>query len=564
MRLRNYQQECVGQVLDSFRKNTSSLVVMPTGTGKTVVFGHIANNFIDKGRVLVVAHRDELLEQAGDKLQRITGYRADIEKAESYAPTGDTLIDHSPLVVASVQSLISGKGDWRRVHRFDPQEFSLVIVDEAHHSVSDSYIESLNHFRKNPNLKILGVTATPDRADEAALGRVFEDVAYEYSIVNAISDGWLVPIRQQVIHIDSIDYSDVKTTAGDLNGADLERVLLIEKNLHGMAVPTLDICGDRKTIVFTVTVKQAERLAEILNRYKENSAIVIHGKTPEEERKEKTRAFRDGEYQFFVNVGIATEGFDVPDVHCIVMGRPTKSRSLYSQMLGRGTRPLAGLVDGLEMADERKQAIELSAKPEMLVIDFVGNSGRHAIVHAADILGGDYEDEVVELAKREMAKAPKRVDDALVAAEKELRERRERAEAERRAKVKAKVSYVAQTKDVAVWYDVPYVRDKAFYQEKQLSEKQIALLERAGFVPEEMSYAKAKAAIVQVFKRMDKGLCSYKQAKLLEKWGYKDTKNITKADASRIIDEKFGNKKSQPVAQQPRQSVAVSSEDVPW
>lgn len=561
MILRDYQAKCVDAVMESLQDHRSTLVVKPTGTGKSVTFGFAANRFIDRGRVMVIAHREELLEQAAEKLHKITGYRPDIEKAESYAATGETLVEHSPIVVASVQSLISGKDDWRRVHRFNPYEFSLIIVDEAHHSVSQSYVECIRHFQQNPKLKVLGVTATPDRADEAALGRVYEDVAFEYSITDAIADGWLVPIRQRLVHVESIDYSGVKTTAGDLNGADLERVLTIEKNLHGMAVPTLEICGDKKSIVFAVTVSQAERLAEILNRYRENSAIIVHGKTPYEERKEKTRAFRDGEYQFFVNVGIATEGFDVPDVQCIVMGRPTKSRSLYSQMLGRGTRPLTGLVDALATADERRAAIEASDKPEMLVVDFVGNSGRHEIVHAADVLGGDYEDEVVELAKREMAKSPQRIDEALLAAEKQLRAQRERAEAARRARITAKVQYAAQTKDIAVWYDVPYVRDKAFYQEKTLSDKQIAVLERAGFVVEEMSYARAKAALVQIFKRMNNGLCSYKQAKLLEKWGYKNTKDITKQEASEIIDRKFNKTTPQQPQMAPK---PINKEDVPW
>lgn len=565
MKLRDYQSECVDSVMESFKTHTAALVVAATGSGKTVTFGHITKRFVDRGRVMVVAHRDELIAQAAEKMHIITGHRADVEKAESYAQT-DALYEPSPIVVASVQTLISGKDDWRRMHRFDPNDFSLLIIDEAHRAVADSYVETINHFRKNPNLKVLGVTATPDRADEAALGRVFDDVAYEYNVIQAINDGWLVPIRQQIVSVDSIDYSGVRTTAGDLNGADLARVLEIEETLHGMAVPSLEICGDRKSIVFASTVAQAQRLSEILNRYKPDSAGMVHGKTADDERREKIASFRRGDYQFFVNVGIATEGFDVPDVHCIVMGRPTKSRALYSQILGRGTRPLTGIVDPHETPELRRAAIAASDKPEMLVLDFVGNSGKHNIIHAADVLGGDYEDEVVELAKREMAKLPMLVGDALIEAEKKLRELREAADQKRRENVKAKVSYTTQsTKNIDEWFEVPYVREKAFYQDKHLSDRQLAVLERAGFNPAGLSYGKQKAALIQIFKRMDKKLCSYKQAKCLERFGYKDTKNITMADASAILDAKFGNARApKPPQESPTRMPAATPDDVPW
>lgn len=536
MLLRDYQRRCVDAVMDSFQKNNTTLVVKPTGCGKTHVFSHVAKLFADRGeRVIVIAHRDELISQAKDKLEAITGRVCEVEKADSYVQTGG-FYGASPIVVASVQSLISGRGDFRRMHRFVPDDFSLMIVDEAHHAVATSYISTINHFRQNPKLKVLGVTATPDRADEAALGRVFQDVAFEYSIIDAIEDGWLVPIKQQCVDVDTLDFSNVSTTAGDLNGADLARVMEFEENLHGIAVPSLEICGDRKSIVFTVTIHQAERLAEIFNRYKPNSALVVHGKTPEDERREKVAAFRRGDYQFFCNVGVATEGFDVPDVHCIVMGRPTKSRALYSQMLGRATRPLSGLVDGRESSEERRHAIEFSDKPEMVVVDFVGNSGKHHIVHAADVLGGDYEDEVVELARRDMERQPKRVVDALKEAEKKLREAQERATEAKRRNIKAQVTYNSSTKMINEWFEVPFVRDKGYYSEKQLSEKQIATLERNGFVPHEMNYGQAKAALIRIFHRMDNRLCTYKQAKLLEKFGYTNTKSMTFADASSLLN----------------------------
>ena len=493
---------------------------------------------------MVIAHRDELIQQAAEKMEAITGYKPDIEKADSFAPT-KSMFDPSPIVVASVQTLISGRGDFRRMHRFDPDNFDLLIVDECHHAIAASYRNVLNHFKQNPNHKLLGVTATPDRTDEQALGQVFETVAFEYSILDAIGDGYLVPVNQQCITIDSLNFDEMRTTAGDLNGADLARVMEYESNLHAVASPTMEIVGDRKSIVFTSSVAHAQRLAEIFNRHNPNCAIVVHGKTDEDERREKVSAFRRGDYQYLCNCGVFLEGFDVPDVSCIVMARPTKSRSLYSQMAGRGTRPIASAIDNLETADERKKAIENSAKPNLLVLDFVGNSTKHHIIHATDVLGGDYSDEVIELAQRSLEKAntPRPVIDELQKAERKLREQREQKEAKRRRHVTAKAEYTATTKNIYDWFEVPFVRSRGWDEGKQISDRQREVLEKAGFNPDKMEYGQAKNALIRIFHRMENNLCTYRQAKALERMGYTDTKNITFAEASAIISQRFGNNK---------------------
>lgn len=545
MQLRDYQSRCVEAVFSAFEEYNSALVVKATGTGKTVTFGHIANRFIKNGkRVMVIAHRDELIQQAAEKMEMITGHRPDIEKAESYATTCGTMYEPSPIVIASIQSLISGRGDYRRMHRFDPDSFSLIIVDECHHAVSSSYLHVIEHFKQNGKQKILGVTATPDRSDEMALGRVFETVAYEYSIIDAIEDGYLVPIKQYCVTINSLNFDRVGTTAGDLNGADLAREMEYEKTMHEMALSTIEAAGDRKSIVFASSVSQAQRMAEIFNRYSAGSAFVIHAKTDEEERREMIGAFRDGRFQFFVNVGIAVEGFDVPDVRCIVMGRPTKSRSLYAQMMGRGTRPQAEAIDGLETAESRKRAIENSEKPDCLCLDFVGNCTKHRIIHAADVLGGDYPDEVVDLAKRELerSKKPEAVSDGLKKAERRLREQREQEEAARRSGIKAEVEYTAVEHSIYEFFGVPYVRTKGWDVGKKITSRQKAVIEKAGFDPDRMSYAQAKAALNGIFRRMDSGLCTYRQAKWLEKMGYENAKWIKFSEASAIISSIIGNR----------------------
>ena len=200
------------------------------------------------------------------------------------------------------------------MNRFDPAEFSLVIIDEAHHAVADTYQAVINYYRQNPKLKILGLTATPDRLDEAALGQIFDDVAYEFEINDGIEGGWLVPVVQTSVHVEGLDYSSIRTTAGDLNGKDLAEVLEYEENLHGMTTPILDLCGDGRALIFTVTVAQAERMAEIINRHKPDSAEYVCGTTPKEYRRDLFKRYATGQFQYLVNVGVATEGFDEPGI----------------------------------------------------------------------------------------------------------------------------------------------------------------------------------------------------------------------------------------------------------
>jgi len=254
VQLRDYQSEAVTKTLESFQTKQSVLIVLATGLGKTVCAAHIAEAFLAKGRIMLLAHREELLFQGQNTLERVTGETAEVEMADLWAKKSNSvLFGGSNLIVSTIQTQVAGR-DGGRMGRFNPNEFSLLIVDEAHHATAASYRKVLDYYKQNPNLRILGLTATPDRTDEEALGQVFDEVAFEYDIANGIDGGWLVPIMQQAVHIESLDYSAVRTTAGELNGKDLGEVLEFEENLHGMATPVLELCGDKKTLIFTATV----------------------------------------------------------------------------------------------------------------------------------------------------------------------------------------------------------------------------------------------------------------------------------------------------------------------
>ena len=535
--LRQYQQEASDAVVRELEDNVSTLVVLPTGTGKTVLFADVVRRFQPR-RCLVFAHREELVFQAKDKIEKFAGVHCEVEMGQF--KSDGWFGARPPCVVSSVQTLASGGDGGGRMTKFDPSEFGLVVVDEAHHATSGTYRKVMEYFKEG-GCKILGVTATPDRADEEALGQVFDTVAYDYEIVQAIDDGWLVPVVQKMVNVSSLDLSACRTTAGDLNGADLAKVMEDEETLHGVAIASVQTCGERRAIVFAATVKQAERLAEIFNRYKAGSATWICGETNKDDRRKLLRDFAGGSYQFMVNVGVLTEGFDDSGVEVIVMARPTKSRALYAQMAGRGTRPadsIAAALSDMRTTEERRAAIANSRKPFCEILDFAGNSGRHKLVNAVDILGGKVSDEAVEMARKKIRESngPVNVQEVLKEMEETKREMDERKarEAAMRDKIRAKASFSTVDVDPFDVFHIQPVKARGWDHAKTLSDKQRDILLRQGIDPDGMPYGQARQLLNEVFRRWNLKLSSFKQARILRKNGV--TAPMRHEEASRMID----------------------------
>jgi superfamily II DNA or RNA helicase len=654
---RDYGEAAIAAVFAEFdRSIRSTLIVHATGTGKTETYIQIAERFLrdnpDK-RVLMVAHREELITQPAKRWRRNCGQWPAIEMGELRAEVAEDneLFDYAPqnksVVIASIQTLNSGRrcpqctaechqcgttgnliidcgctvgcnacrgtgkrkikckdceGDgWicieadcsacfeyfqRRMQKFTPERFGLIVIDESHHIVAESYKRVVRYFRsRNPDILLLGCTATPDRADEEALGQMFESVAHEYSLPQPIIDGWLTPVEQQFVLVDGLNLANVRTTGGDLNSGDLEQEMLAEKVLHKVTTPLVEIaCGleagtiDRlvsvnrlhelpalctkrePTLVHAVDVAHAERMTEIINRYFPDSALCIVGTTPRTVRRDGLRRFAEGDFQFLLSCGVFLEGTDLPNVSIIGMARPTKSRALYCQMIGRGLRPLSGLIDGILTAEERVKRIVASAKPKCLVVDFVGNAGKHKLVSAADILGGEHPDALVEGIIRKAAKSGQPVDilralaQAKAKAKKERREqaRREAQEraiqqetakqqaAARRSGIVAGASYTTQKINPFDIMDVAPKREPAWHRGRKPSEKMKEVLRKAK-VPftEETTFWEAHLLIDEVVRRRREGLCTYKMAQLLKEYGYPT--EVGFSEASAIIDRLKAN-----------------------
>lgn len=354
IRLRPYQEEARQAAEREWANGIRrTLLILPTGTGKTVVFSKIAETHVQNGeRVLILAHRNELLEQAAKKLVAASGLSCAIEQAgQSCLQSG------APVTVGSVRTLAQPE----RLARFDPSYFNLVIIDEAHHAVSDSYRRVLSHFE---NARVLGVTATPARGDRQSLQQVFQSVAYEYTLARAVTEGYVTPVRVQMLPLRLALPATVTATApaGDFPSQEIDTAL--DPYLPQIAGAMQKLCAGRKTVVFLPLVRTARKFRDILNALGFRAAEVS-GVSPD--RAAVLQGFQDGVYNVLCNAMLLTEGWDCPAIDCVVILRPTTLRSLYLQMAGRGLRLFPG-------------------KTHLLLLDILWQNSKYPVCHPAQLL----------------------------------------------------------------------------------------------------------------------------------------------------------------------------------
>lgn len=504
--LRPYQLESLAGIAREHEAgNRSTLLVLATGLGKTVVFASWSRMRVDAGRrVLVLAHRTELLTQALAKLEAV-GVHAAIEQAERRA-------GNAQVVVASIQTL-RGK----RLAALDPNEFD-VVIDEAHHTTAASYRAVLAHFSRS---LILGVTATADRGDGTALGEVFDSVAYRFEIREGIAGGYLAPIRARQIHVEGVDLSSVRSRAGDLAPDELAAIMATEQAVIGVVDPLLREVGTRRTIAFCVDVAHSMAIAEAINRYQPGAARVGHGELAPEERAEILADFAAGKFQFLVNCQLWVEGFDEPSISCVATIRPTKSRAMVVQQVGRGTRLL-----GLTIEESRA-----NGKADLLWLDFTGNAGRHKLVGPIDALAaGEVDDDVRKEADRILADEDMGVDEALDEAARRLEERR------RAAKITASARYFAADIDPFFGAEMgppclePWAGDRATAEQHE-----ILLGIGLKKLPNTLTRGEAVRIIAANQERHRLKLASYKQVRLLQRAGI-NAKRMSKSQAGARID----------------------------
>lgn len=504
MELRPYQKEAKEAVLTEWNDGIQrTLLVLPTGCGKTVVFAKITEECVRNGkRVLILAHRGELLTQASDKIEKACGLKCAVEKADETC-----LNSWYRITVGSVQTLMREK----RLSNFSSGYFDVIIIDEAHHAVSDSYTRILDHFE---NAAVLGVTATPDRGDMKNLGKVFQSLAYEYTLPKAIKEGYLSPIKAVTIPL-QIDFTGVSVQAGDFKVSDIDTAL--DPYLYQIAEEMKAYCLNRKTVVFLPLVKTSQKFRDILNQAG-FTAAEVNGESSD--RAEILEDFDKGKYNVLCNSMLLTEGWDCPSVNCVVVLRPTKVRSLYSQMVGRGTRLCEG-------------------KTELLLLDFLWHTERHELCRPACLIAEN--EEVAKKMTEKIADAgcPVDIEEAERAAADDVVAEREEALAKQLAEMRKRKKKLVdplqfelsiQAEDLSSY--VPSFG----WEMAPPTDKQKDTLEKLGILPDEIDNAgKAKMILDRLEKRRIEGLATPKQIRRLEMYDFQHVGSWTFEQANKMI-----------------------------
>lgn len=506
MELRPYQEEAKQAVFMQWEEGVNrTLLVLPTGCGKTIVFAKIAEECVCQGkRVLILAHRGELLDQAADKIRKSTGLGCALEKAES-----SCVGSWFRIVVGSVQTMMREK----RLGQFSDDYFDTIIIDEAHHCISDSYQRVLQHF---PEAEVLGVTATPDRGDMRDMGEYFESIAYEYTLPKAIKEGYLSPIRALTLPL-KMDLTGVGISAGDFKAGDLGTAL--DPYLDQIAEEMKNYCAGRKTVVFLPLVKTSQKFRDVLCEHGFRAAEVNGEST---DRAEVLQAFDRGDYNVLCNSMLLTEGWDCPSVNCVVVLRPTKVRSLYSQMVGRGTRLSPG-------------------KDHLLLLDFLWHTERHELCHPANLIceNAEVAQKMTENLEKEAGLAID-IEEAERTAAEDVVAQREESLAKQLAEMKTRKTRLVdplqfemsiQAEDLSGY--VPSFG----WEMAPPSDKQKSILEKLGISADQIDNAgKAAKLLDRLNKRRAEGLTTPKQIRYLEGKGFQHVGTWQFETAKNMID----------------------------
>lgn len=505
MELRQYQKDAMNAVLREWDggENKKVLIVLGTGCGKTIIFSNVAKKQVEKGhRVLILAHRGELLTQAQEKLKAATGLDSALEKAEHFC-----LGSPERVVVGSIQSI--SRED--RLCSFPKDYFQTIIIDEAHHCMSESYQRVLSYFN---DAYVLGVTATPDRGDMKKLN--FDCLAYEYNMINAIKDGWLSKIMARTIPL-KIDITGVSLSAGDYSPGELGETL--DPYLKAIAKEMKTYCAGRKTLVFTPLIKTSIKLCEYLQLEGLNAAEV-NGES--KNRTQIIKDFEDGMYDVVCNSMLLTEGFDSPAVDCIVCLRATKSKSLFTQIVGRGTRLFPG-------------------KDHLLLLDFLWLTRKLGVCHPSSLVCSDEE---IAAEMDEMYQKGGEAKDIL------LMEGQARANVTKKMEASLAAYLAAQRKKEGSITDplqfVASVGALGIYgepsvfkwEDKPATKKQLEFLKTQGIdVSKVSTKGQASKLISLIVERRNKGYSTPKQIRLLERLGFDRVGTWKFEKASSCIDE---------------------------
>jgi ATP-dependent helicase IRC3 len=362
--LRDYQNAAIDAVCTAYDQGwRQQILSMATGSGKTVVFSNLYERLKSRlpGKLLILSHTEELINQSIATMQETNPtLRIDKEMAEHKADP-----NAADVVVGSIATL--GRKNTSRLDRFKREDFSTIVIDEAHHTLADSYRNILAHFgvlEDGTSKLLLGVTATPFRSDGRPLGEIYKKMTYVYSLRQAISEGFLAEVRGYRV-VTQTNLSDVSTAGGDFNRVELESTINTPERNKAIVEAWQEKGESRPTVAFVAGIAHAKTLSEAFNAAGVFAAAVW-GDDPD--RTAKLQAFREGGITVLVNCNVLTEGVDIPTIGCVIIARPTKSSVLFTQMCGRGTRLSPG-------------------KTDCIILDVLDISGGHSLCTLPMLMG---------------------------------------------------------------------------------------------------------------------------------------------------------------------------------
>lgn len=368
---RHYQQGSVRNVIECFDGGAKScFIVLCTGTGKTEIAVLLISTYATEGGVLFITPRIELTEQAADRF-RGRGMDVGVERAEFRSDSRVTVSCYDSLVKAGRYEKFLGRT-------------KLVIVDESHKNFTPAAIKMLSHLRDH-GAKIVGMTATPRIGKKSRLDEFYGKCAFSYLYQDAVADGYLCPAQAWLPILDGLDLSLAPTVSGDYDRATIDRWMREDARIETVTSLVAQTFDNKPSIIFAANIGHAEELKLGMER-RGIPAALIHSRLPDFERRQQLRDFEEGRCNVIVNVEVLSVGWDFPPATNLYLARPTQSHDLYGQVIGRAMRPLAGVVDGLATAEQRKEAIARSAKPCFHVYDFCDASRHNRLVTAADFL----------------------------------------------------------------------------------------------------------------------------------------------------------------------------------
>jgi superfamily II DNA or RNA helicase len=500
MGLRAYQMKARQDIHKGFEEFDRQLGVLPTGSGKTILFSRLAQDYQPQ-RTLIIAHREELISQAVDKLHTSTGIVAEVEMGDYRASM------EAPVVVASIQTLMREP----RRNRWPRDHFGLVVVDESHHVLADSYLNTLGHF--HDHAKVLGVTATPDRGDKKNLGRYFQNIACEVTLLDLIKQAWLSPIRVKTVPLE-VDLRGVRTTAGDYSADDLGHAL--EPYLERIADVLVEH-RHRKTLVFLPLIKVSQQFAAIC---RERGLLAEHVDGQTSERQAVLERFKRDETRILTNAMLLTEGYDEPSIDCVVCLRPTKVRALYSQIIGRGTRIWPG-------------------KDHLLVLDFLWQTEEHSLIKPAHLIAEDEED-----ARALTEKLGGEGD--MEEAREEVNADRTRSLAERLRDNRRRKGAVLDPLELAVTLNEAALAEYVptmVWQGHAPTAKQLDVLGKFGLdTTSILSKGHASLLLDRLITRRQLGLATPKQVRVMRRHGHPRPETATFEEAKQFLDARFATR----------------------